>query len=356
VVNNVVQAADQVIYLTAAQLAQTTFVAGTTTSDDLFVNVAEGSHWAGSKEFHVNVPAPQPPVLTATNVSASRGQVLAASSLFTTTDPNNEPLTYAFYDNTPDATSGHFVVNGVAQAANQVIYLTAAQLAQTTFVAGTTTSDDLFVNVAEGSQWAGSKEFHVNVPAPPAAQAPVLTAANVSASNGQVFVASSLFTTTDPNNDPLTYAFYDNTPDAGSGHFVVNNVVQAADQVIYLTAAQLAQTTFVAGATTSDDLFVNVADGSMWAGSEEFHVNVPGSSQGTASLTETTLPLAGSTDGGGESFDAPTPNVALLGQYMASAFPHSGSGDSGTSPVCGFADPGPRQLFAPPAGSQSQHA
>ena len=52
-----VQAAGTTFAVTAAQLAQTTFTAGTATSDDLFVNVWDGSAFSGPKEFHVNVPA-----------------------------------------------------------------------------------------------------------------------------------------------------------------------------------------------------------------------------------------------------------------------------------------------------------
>jgi hypothetical protein len=54
------------------------------------------------------------------------------------------------YDNTTAATSGHFVVAGNAQAAQSVIIVTAAQLAQTTFVAGSSGSDDLFVAAWDG--------------------------------------------------------------------------------------------------------------------------------------------------------------------------------------------------------------
>ena len=73
------------------------------------------------------------------------------------------------------------------------------------------------------------------------------------------------------------YFFYDNTAAATSGFFSVNGVVQAAGTTFAVTAAQLAQTTFTAGAAGSDDLFVNVCDGVAWSGPKEFHVNVPGS-------------------------------------------------------------------------------
>ena len=57
------------------------------------------------------------------------------------------------------------------------------------------------------------------------------------------------------------YFFYDNSAAPTSGHFTVNDVVQAANQTFVLTAAQLALTTFTAGAFSSDHLIVNVYDG-----------------------------------------------------------------------------------------------
>jgi phage tail sheath gpL-like len=80
---------------------------------------------------------------------ASSGQVLVASSLFTANDADGDSLLYFFYDNSAAATSGHFDVNGAAQAAGTTFAVTQAQLATTTFVAGTT-GDDLFVNVWDG--------------------------------------------------------------------------------------------------------------------------------------------------------------------------------------------------------------
>ena len=73
----------------------------------------------------------QAPVLTASNTNLTHNQTIAASSLFTATDPNGDTITtYALKDVTGN---GHFVVNGVVQATNVEIDLTAAQLAQTTY-------------------------------------------------------------------------------------------------------------------------------------------------------------------------------------------------------------------------------
>jgi Ca2+-binding RTX toxin-like protein len=270
-VNGVVQAAGVTFALTAAQLAQTTFTAGTFSSDDLFVNVYDGSAFSGPKEFHVNVPANHAPTLMAPDQSATRGQVFNASSLFSASDVDCDTLTYYFYDNSADPSSGHFTVNGVVQAAGTTFALTAAQLAQTTFTAGSLSSDDLFVNVYDGNAFGGPKEFHVNVPAD---NAPTVMAANQTATSGQVFNASSLFSANDADGDSLLYFFYDNSPAPTSGHFEINGVTQAANTTFAVTAAQLAQTTFIAGTTAGDDLFVNAYDGLAFSGPKEFHIDI----------------------------------------------------------------------------------
>ena len=212
------------------------------------------------------------PVVMASDVTATRGQIIAASALFTATDADGDTLLYGLRDNSADPNSGHFTVNGVVQAANQTFVLTAAQLAQTTFTAGTSSSDDLIVNVYDGSAFSEVKAFRVNVPPN---HAPTVTAPDFSATRGQVINASSLFTAFDADNDTLLYGLRDNSADPNSGPFAVNGVVQAANQTFVLTAAQLAQTTFTAGAFTSDHLIVNVYDGSAFSEVKAFDVNVP---------------------------------------------------------------------------------
>jgi hypothetical protein len=274
-VNGVVQAAGTTFAVSAAQLALTTFTAGTFgSSDDLFVNVWDGSLYSGLQEFHVNVAANQAPTVTAPDFSAAKGQIVDASSLFAANDADGDNLLYFFYDNSADPTSGHFTVNGVVQAAGTTFAVSAAQLALTTFTAGAFgSSDDLFVNVWDGSLYSGPQEFHVNVAAN---QAPTVTAPDFSAAKGQIVDASSLFAANDADGDNLLYFFYDNSADPTSGHFTVDGVVQAAGTTFAVSEAQLAQTTFTAGTFgSSDDLFVNVWDGELFSGPKEFHVNVP---------------------------------------------------------------------------------
>ena len=139
--------------------------------------------------------------------SATNGQVLNASSLFSANDADGDSLLYFFYDNSAAPTSGHFDVNGVVQAAGTTFAVTAAQLAQTTFTAGTT-GDDLFVNVWDHAAFSGPKEFHIGV-APD--HAPVITTngggANAAVNVAENATAVTTVTATDAEpRETLTYS------------------------------------------------------------------------------------------------------------------------------------------------------
>jgi hypothetical protein len=88
--------------------------------------------------------------------------------------------------------------------------------------------------------------------------------------------ASSLFSVNDSDGDAMTmYEFYDATP--GGGYFIVNGVAQTSP-LVQITAAQLAATTFQAGAGP-DNLYVRAFDGTAWSsdngvGWTPFHVLV----------------------------------------------------------------------------------
>jgi hypothetical protein len=218
-----------------------------------------GSGYAYLPAASVTTPSLTPPVdqgpdLTASNTTVTHNQSIAASSLFTATDPDGDTITtYALKDVTGN---GHFVVNGVVRATNVEIDLTAAQLAQTTYQSGSG-SDQLSVRASDGTLWSAWQTITVTVPVD---QAPVVTPSNKWMLRNQSIAASSLFTATDPDGDPITtYAFKDPT---GYGYFVVNGVIQASNTEVDLTAAQLAQTTYVSG-TGSEQLSIRASDGAL---------------------------------------------------------------------------------------------
>jgi hypothetical protein len=155
------QPANQIFGLTAAQLAQTTFVPAVNGSDDLLIGATDGYAFSGWSNFHVDGPVNYAPVVTVapSTVDATPGFPLQLSEYVTVADADNDSLAYLFYDSTPGG--GHILVNGVEQAANQIFGLTAAQLAQTTFVAGLDGAEDLLIGATDGHTFSGWSSLHI---------------------------------------------------------------------------------------------------------------------------------------------------------------------------------------------------
>jgi hypothetical protein len=80
---------------------------------------------------------------------------------------------------------------------------------------------------------------------------PVVTVSNsnITASAGQVFAVSSLFTASDPDGDAISQDDFWDTG-GGGGHFLVNGVTQPTNGDIYVAASQRAQTTYLSGTGT----------------------------------------------------------------------------------------------------------
>ena len=97
---------------------------------------------------------PPPPVVTTLDLTENPLQTLAASSLFTVSDPDSFAITeYQFWDSTSDPASGHFYFNGVEIADHTVLDVTAAQLNEVTFVTGTDRTS-LQVRAFDGVNWS----------------------------------------------------------------------------------------------------------------------------------------------------------------------------------------------------------
>ncbi len=81
--------------------------------------------------------------------------LLAASSLFAVNDPDGDTITrYQFWDETTDANSGRFTVNGVAQAARTLVDVSAGQLSQVSFVTGNGVADAIQMRAFDGTAWS----------------------------------------------------------------------------------------------------------------------------------------------------------------------------------------------------------
>ncbi|WP_375783092.1 AIDA repeat-containing protein [Bradyrhizobium sp. Pha-3] len=287
VVNGVAQAANTEIDVAAANLSQVSYVFGPggSTSDTLYVRANDGSKWSTWAAFTATPGPDTAPVVTASNVSGIHDHSVAATTLFSTSDAESDPITqYAFWDT---GGNGHWVVNGVAQAANAEIDVAAANLSQVSYVFGPggSPSDTLYVRANDGSEWSTWTAFTATA----TNQAPTVSVANVATVSGQTFAAANLVTATDADGDAITkYALWDSNT---NGHWSVNGATQAANTEIDITAAQLSQTTYQAGSGT-DQLWIRAYDGIAWGTWQPF--NVTGESSGSANIAAGgTLELTG---------------------------------------------------------------
>jgi len=287
VVGGQAQAAGTVIDITAAQFNQTSFVAGRV-NDNLQVRAFDGRSWSDADNaawapFTVTVPANHAPVLTTTPQLAMHNRLMPLSGLFSVSDADSDSMTrYQLWDSSRDPNSGHWQVNGVAQAAGTVIDVTAAQLAQTFFVSGISASDSLQIRAFDGMDWSDGDNaswapFTVTVATP--YTAPSVNTNDVNTTAAQTLALSSLMSVSDPDGDSMTrYQLWDSTGDPNSGHWVVGGVAKSASTVIDITAAQFGQTSFVTG-TLGDSLQIRAFDGLSWSAADNaswspFHINV----------------------------------------------------------------------------------
>ena len=156
VVNGITELANTEIDVLAANLSQVSYVFGPTGSapDTLYIRANDGMLWGAWTGFTATPGPDQAPVVTAPNVTAIHGEASAlATSLFTATDADHDAITtYAFWDT---GGNGHWVVNGVAQAANTEIDVSAANLSQVSYVFGPSgaPSDTLYIRANDGYLW-----------------------------------------------------------------------------------------------------------------------------------------------------------------------------------------------------------
>ena len=283
VINGTVQPANTAIDLTAAQLSQATFTAGTV-GDVLHIRAFDGFAWSAADNtswsyFTVSVPVNHPPEVDPYDFPEYPLTAIPILRLFTVSDPDGDAITqYQLYDATTDPNSGHFEVNGVAQAAGTVITLTAAQFAQTTFVTGTV-ADTLQLRAFDGRDWSAPDNGPWTSRTVSLIQPPVVTAPDATEPVKTTVPFSSLFSVSDPKGLPITeyqilewssgtpgdYSVIDGL-DPSSGYLLLNGVLQPANFTpLDITASQLSQLSYVSGTALGDYFLIRAFDGQNWS-------------------------------------------------------------------------------------------
>lgn len=261
---NGVRAATPTVTVSAADLATTRYVAGTVPgSETLTVEASDGSAFGIGSSFDLMTRGPnRAPVVTptASTQGVKIGGSVAVSSLFTVNDADGDTITQ--YRLTDTSRGGYFEINGV-RAFTRKVTISAADLATTRYVAGTSAaSETLTISASDGTAFGDAASFSM---ATRQNSLPVVTptASAQGVLIGDSVAVSSLFTVNDPDGDAITqYRLTDGG--SGGGYFELNGV-RAATSTVAVSAADLATTRYVAGTVDgSETLTIEANDGSAF--------------------------------------------------------------------------------------------
>lgn len=269
------------------QVQMDTSSGGTRSGD---ISVANNDSSENPFNFTIAGTVNYAPVVNAPNVTAQQDQWLLASSLFSVSDADGDPMTqYEFIDNTATAGSGYIWVGGATPAAGSTITVTAANLASVWVRGGVNNGvDGLQVRANDGFGWSNWANFNVTTRLPN--RAPVVTAPGNGVAVNTAVAASTLFSVTDADGDtPTIYRFWD---PAGGGRFTVNGVTQASNANIDVLAANLGTVNYVGGATPgSETEWVQVFDGFEWSAWQSWSMQSVSDAAGNTNGTARAVPL-----------------------------------------------------------------
>ncbi|MHC2251103.1 hypothetical protein ACVILK_000795 [Bradyrhizobium embrapense] len=229
----------------------------------------DGSMWSAWKSFTATATN-QAPTVSVANVVTVSGQTFAVTNLFSATDADGDAITkYALWDSN---SNGHWSINGTSQPVNTEIDVTAAQLSQTTYQAGSGT-DQLWIRANDGIAWGAWQPFNVT---------------GESSGNATIAAGTTLEL---PGASSATVAFQ-----GATGTLKLDNSASFAGTVAGITGADAIDFANISFANVHTPTFNGT------------------SSSGTLTVTDGTV----------------TASIVLLGNYMASTFATSSDGHGGT--------------------------
>ena len=251
------EAAQGIVEVSVADLSKVTFVGGSTPGIETFTSsVNTGIGWSNSATATVTIVVPSPPVVTCGAVTVWAGRPASVSSLFTASNPDGDAITGYQFQAARGGTinlGGATNLASVADAAQGIVEVSAADLSKLTFVGGNAAETEaLMVKARDAAGWSAVATTTVTTLAPP--QPPTVTANTVTISAGQAVAISNFFTASDPGGGALLYYTFAYNP-ANGGAVSLNGAVNqwgsAATAVgeICVSAADLSKVTFVASNT-----------------------------------------------------------------------------------------------------------
>jgi hypothetical protein len=236
-----------------------------------------------SKTYSITISTPVPASVTGSSFSVSEDQSVAITSELTLSNPNDDSVSYRFWDT---GGSGHLSINGAAEAADQWINANAGNVSSVDFVGGSSAgSQTLYVQVfdANAGTWSPLSSITATTTVPAS-----VTGSSFSIAEDQSVAITSELTLSNPNDDSVSYRFWDT---GGSGHLSINGTAEAADQWINANAGNVGSVDFVGGSSAgSQTLYVQVFDANAgtWSPLNSFTATTTGNISGTLAGTKGT--------------------------------------------------------------------
>ena len=266
--NGIQQTADTWITVSKTDLSALQYIGGAQAGKET-VDVAawNGNNWSYYQTATVTTTANSLPVITVQNQSLDvNKKIQAATLIHSASDPGGHAIgSYEFRDDGGGA--GHFTLNGVQQATGAWIKVSAAALSTLQFVAGAkAATETVDIAASNGTNWSN---YHTATITADAVVPPTVSLQDqVVGAAGSLAAASFVTGFSDYYNYPISsYKFIDNGGDGG--YFTLSGVKQAAKTWISVTAANLANLKYVAGATSgADSIAVEIYDGHAWSASQ----------------------------------------------------------------------------------------
>ena len=245
---------------------------GSHLQDSFTYTVSDGD--GGTATATLTIILDRAPVANNTATSDVAGSTVTATAaagvLASASDPDGDKLTVS---GVSDATSGTGAVGSklagayghlTLNADGSYSYVADNSAAISSAPTGSHLQDSFTYTVSDGDGGTATATLTITLD-----RAPFVQVANVALAGAQTSAAaSSLLNASDPDGDAITtYAF----KDSGNGHFILSGVVQANNQEIDVSAAQLAHLTYQS-AGGADTVQVRVYDGTLWSGWQSFTV------------------------------------------------------------------------------------
>ncbi|MDX2222299.1 MAG: hypothetical protein SFV21_06095 [Rhodospirillaceae bacterium] len=268
--------------ISQANLARLSYRVGTAGTNTLSIIATDGVATSAPASFQVSAPPNTTPTISAPNVTLSRNQAIAATSLFSFADADGDSLMFTVNNVTGNPAAGFWAVDGERLMGEFVI--SQANLRRLSYQVGSAGSNTLSVRATDGMAWSSLTSFQVS--APPN-NAPTVSASDVTLARNQVVLPATLFAFADADGDSLMFTVNNVTGNPAAGFWAVDGERLMGQFVI--SQANLRRLSYQVGGAGSNTLSVQATDGMATSALTTFQVAAPPNNAPTVTAANFTL-------------------------------------------------------------------